>query len=80
VSLSQRAGTVLTVHASVPVNSFQELIEYSKRNPGKLSYGSSGNGSIFHLIGEPLEIQTGMNMVRNGEHAAHRPRQHRAHR
>jgi tripartite-type tricarboxylate transporter receptor subunit TctC len=63
VSLSQRAGTVLTVHASVPVNSFPELIEYSKRNPGKLSYGSSGNGSIFHLIGETLKVQTGMSMV-----------------
>ena len=63
VSLSQRAGTVLTVHSSVPVNTFQELIDYSKRNPGKLSYGSTGNGSIFHLIGEALKIQTGMSMV-----------------
>ncbi|MSQ52473.1 MAG: hypothetical protein EXR28_11350 [Betaproteobacteria bacterium] len=63
VSLAQRAGTVLTVHASVPVNSFQELIDFTKKNPGKLSYGSTGMGSIFHLIGEALKIQTGMSMV-----------------
>jgi tripartite-type tricarboxylate transporter receptor subunit TctC len=63
VSLGQRAGTVLTVHSSVPVKSLQELIEYSKRNPNKLSYGSSGIGSVFHLIGEALKMQTGMSMV-----------------
>jgi tripartite-type tricarboxylate transporter receptor subunit TctC len=63
VSLAARAGTVLTVHSSVPVNSLQELVEYAKRNPGKLSYGSSGIGSVFHLIGETLKIQTGIDMV-----------------
>src|SRR5215213_4961611 len=42
----------IAVHPSVPVHTLKELISYAKANPGKLSYGHSGVGSIQHLAGE----------------------------
>ena len=58
-----RARQVLTVAGSMPINTVKELIDYAKANPGKLSYASSGIGSIFHLNGENLKLLTGIDMV-----------------
>jgi tripartite-type tricarboxylate transporter receptor subunit TctC len=44
--------TCLAVNADVPVNSVGELIAYAKSRPDELSYGSSGVGSVFHMLGE----------------------------
>ena len=55
--------TALVVNAELPVNSVQELIAYAKANPGKLSYGSSGVGSVFHLTGELFNRTTGVDIV-----------------
>lgn len=43
---------VLAAATSLPVNSVKELLEYAKRNPGKLSYSSSGTGGALHMVGE----------------------------
>jgi tripartite-type tricarboxylate transporter receptor subunit TctC len=52
IAMVARAPNTFIVHPSVPVSTVGELIEYARRNPGKLRYGSPGIGSNPHLIGE----------------------------
>jgi tripartite-type tricarboxylate transporter receptor subunit TctC len=49
----------IAVHPSVPVQTLKELIAYAKANPGKLSYGHAGVGSIQHLTGELFKSLAG---------------------
>jgi tripartite-type tricarboxylate transporter receptor subunit TctC len=52
--------TCLVVSSVLPVNSVPELIAYAKAHPGELSYGSSGVGSVFHLMGELFNQTAGV--------------------
>lgn len=54
---------LLAVTLSLPVKSVQELIDYAKINPGKLSYGSPGNGTSQHLTAELFKRMTDTQMV-----------------
>ena len=54
---------VVAAHAGLGVNSLRELIAYAKKNPGKLNYGSSGNGSAPHLAGVLFARVAGVEMV-----------------
>ena len=54
---------VLVVNAALPINTVQEFVNYLKKNPGKLSYGSAGPGSLTHLTMELLKMQLGSFMV-----------------
>lgn len=57
VSLLAQAPQMLVVIPKVPVNSFKEFIDYTRANPGKLSYGSVGSGSASHLTMELLKSE-----------------------
>jgi tripartite-type tricarboxylate transporter receptor subunit TctC len=56
-------GLLMVVNPSVPANNLQEFIAYAKKNPGKLSYASSGPGSGLHFAGEVFKSMAGINMV-----------------
>jgi len=53
----------LVAHPSAPFNSVAELIAYAKANPGKLSYSSSGNGTLSHLAMELFKRDAGISLV-----------------
>jgi tripartite-type tricarboxylate transporter receptor subunit TctC len=54
---------VLAVHANVPARNVKEFVEYVKRNPGKVNYGSAGAGSLTHLTMELFKQETGAFML-----------------
>ena len=54
---------VLVVNAGLPVNTLKEFVEYLRKNPGKISYGSAGPGSLTHLTMELFKQQVNSFMV-----------------
>jgi tripartite-type tricarboxylate transporter receptor subunit TctC len=60
VASAARVLVYLMARPTLEVKSAQELIAYAKANPGRLSYGSAGNGSSPHLAGEMLKSQAGL--------------------
>jgi tripartite-type tricarboxylate transporter receptor subunit TctC len=63
VSLISTGPNVLVVNSAWQVKSFDEVLAYARANPGKLSYGTSGPGSVSHLSSEMLKNLTKANMV-----------------
>ena len=63
VVLMARTANVLAVKSTLPVNNLKELIDYAKKNPGKLSYASFGNGTTAHFAGEMLKSMAGIYAV-----------------
>jgi tripartite-type tricarboxylate transporter receptor subunit TctC len=57
------APSIMVVPNSAPAKNVKEWIEYARKNPGKLNYGSSGNGTIVHLTAEYFKAQTGLFLV-----------------
>lgn len=54
---------LLVANPKLPVNSLAELIDYAKKNPGKVNYASYGSGSQPHLSGEMLKYKAGIDLV-----------------
>jgi tripartite-type tricarboxylate transporter receptor subunit TctC len=54
---------LLVIKPSMPINSVKELIDYAKKNPGKVSYGSTGIGSSNHLSMELFKSMAGIDLV-----------------
>jgi tripartite-type tricarboxylate transporter receptor subunit TctC len=63
LSRSTIGGVVLTTHPSVPARNVKEFVAYAKANPGKLSFGSFGTGSVSHIYGEVLAQSQGIDLV-----------------
>jgi tripartite-type tricarboxylate transporter receptor subunit TctC len=62
VSIVTKGPLVLVVHPSLGVKSVKELIDLAKSKPGKLDYGSGGNGSSLHLAAEMFKQQAGVDI------------------
>jgi tripartite-type tricarboxylate transporter receptor subunit TctC len=54
---------VLAINASLPIKTVREFIDYVKRSPGRISYGSAGAGSLTHLTMELFKQETGLFML-----------------
>jgi len=63
VALMARTANVLAVRPSLSVSTLSELVDYARKNPGRLSYGSFGNGTTAHFAGEMLKTQAGIFVV-----------------
>jgi tripartite-type tricarboxylate transporter receptor subunit TctC len=63
VALLIQVPNVLVVNNDLPVRSVKELIEFSRKNPGKLDFASGSTGSTGHLAGELFKQMTGTYMV-----------------
>jgi tripartite-type tricarboxylate transporter receptor subunit TctC len=63
VAMVASTPLMLVVHPSTPAGSVRELVALLKANPGKYSYGSSGNGTIVHLASEMLKTAAGVDVL-----------------
>ena len=63
ITLAVTTPNALVTRPDLPANSMKELVEYAKKNPGKLSYCSSGTGSSDHLTGEVFKQGAGITGV-----------------
>jgi tripartite-type tricarboxylate transporter receptor subunit TctC len=63
IALLSKVPSVVSVNATSPVKSIDELMATAKANPGKLNFATSGPGSMGHLIGEMLKASKGVDFV-----------------
>jgi tripartite-type tricarboxylate transporter receptor subunit TctC len=63
IALLAKVPNIFVLNADVPAKDFREFVALAKKNPGKLNYGSAGNGSAGHLAFEYLKFVTGIDVV-----------------
>jgi tripartite-type tricarboxylate transporter receptor subunit TctC len=63
IALVATSGLAVIVNPQFPARNMRELVDLAKRQPGKLHYGSPGNGGVQHLAMELVKIETGIDIV-----------------
>jgi tripartite-type tricarboxylate transporter receptor subunit TctC len=63
ISMVASGPMVLVVNTALPVRNLNELIAYAKANPGKLNFGSGGNGTLAHLSAEMIRSRASISLV-----------------
>ena len=63
ISMLAKVHNVLVVHPSVPAKNVAELVDYLKKNPDKVNYGSGGNGSAAHIAAAAFMVATNTKMT-----------------
>jgi tripartite-type tricarboxylate transporter receptor subunit TctC len=63
VTVISHSPLLLAANLNFPPKNVQELIQYAKANPGKVTFGSAGIGTSHHLTGEKLKLDTGIDIV-----------------
>jgi tripartite-type tricarboxylate transporter receptor subunit TctC len=63
ITLVGYSPNILVVNPSLPVKTPKELIDYARKNLGKISFGSPGNGSSGHMVGEQFKIMNKLDLV-----------------
>jgi tripartite-type tricarboxylate transporter receptor subunit TctC len=63
VAAISRESLIMAVNPSFPAKTLPELIAYAKDNPGKINFGSAGNGTTPHVAGEMFKMMTSANLV-----------------
>ncbi len=64
VALVAQPPQVVVINAGkLPVKTLQEFVDYAKKHPGEINYGTAGKGSTHHLAGELFAMQTGIKLV-----------------
>jgi len=63
ISIVSSGPMVLQSNPAMPFRTIPELVAYAKANPGKLNFGSGGNGTLAHLSTEMLKVRTGIDVV-----------------
>ena len=63
VGMIATVPNIMSINPALPAATMAEFIALAKSQPGKLSYGSSGNGSVAHLMGEQFKLATGTDLL-----------------
>ncbi|BCN38197.1 hypothetical protein ALDI51_15160 [Alicycliphilus denitrificans] len=63
IALVADVPNILVVNNELPVRDLAEFVHFAQANPGRLNYGSTGNGSSMHLAGELFKRETGAQLV-----------------